>query len=90
MLIHEVMHVAGIDAIVASLPNAATVREHLIASRTPTYDVGEVAKKARVKELALTHLVPGDNTKITDETWTDEPRRDFNGDVALGEDLMKV
>jgi hypothetical protein len=68
MLIHEVMHVVGIDAIVARLPNTATVREHLIAI----------------------HLVPGDNTKITDEMCTDEPRRDFNGDVALGEDPMRV
>ncbi len=90
VLIHEVMHVPSINSIVASLPNATTVREHLIASHTPTYDIGRVAKEARVKKLILTHLVPGDNPKITDEMWTDEPRRDFNGEVVLGQDLMVV
>lgn len=90
VLLHEVIHVPGIDAIVASLPNAATLREHLIASHTPTYDVGRVAKEARVKKLVLTHLVPGDNPRIPDEAWTDEPRRAFNGEVVLGQDLMRL
>jgi ribonuclease BN (tRNA processing enzyme) len=88
VLLHEVLWVPGIDAIVASLPNAATLREHLIASHTPTYDVGRVAKEARVKKLVLTHLVPGDNPNVPDEAWTDEPRRAFNGEVVLGRDLM--
>ncbi len=90
VLLHEVIYVPGIDAIVASLPNAATLREHLIASHTPTYDVGRVAKEARVKKLVLTHLVPGDNPRIPDEAWTDEPRRAFNGEVVLGQDLMRL
>jgi ribonuclease BN (tRNA processing enzyme) len=90
VLIHEVMHVPSIDSIVASLPNAATVREHLIASHTPTYDVGKVASAARVKKLVLTHLVPGDNPRVTNEMWTDEARHDFSGEVVLGEDLMLV
>ena len=90
VLLHEVIYVPGIDAIVASLPNAATLREHLIASHTPTHDVGRVAKEARVKKLVLTHLVPGDNPRIPDEAWTDEPRRMFNGEVVLGQDLMRL
>jgi ribonuclease BN (tRNA processing enzyme) len=90
VLLHEVIYVPGIDAIVASLPNAATLREHLIASHTPTYDVGRVAKEARVKKLVLTHLVPGDNPRIPDEAWTDEPRRAFDGEVVLGQDLMRL
>jgi ribonuclease BN (tRNA processing enzyme) len=90
VLLHEVLHVPGIDAIVASLPNAATLREHLIASHTPTHDVGRVAKGAGVKKLVLTHLVPGDDPRIPDEAWTDEPRRAFNGEVVLGQDLMRL
>ena len=90
VLLHEVIYVPGIDAIVASLPNAATLREHLIASHTPTGDVGRVAKEARVKKLVLTHLVPGDNPRIPDSAWTDEPRSAFNGEVVLGQDLMRL
>ena len=89
VLLHEVIHVPGIDAIVASLPNAATLREHLIASHTPTGDVGRVAKEAWVKKPVLTQLVPGDNPRIPDEAWTDEPRRAFDGGV-LGQDLMRA
>ena len=81
---------SAIDAIVSSLPNAATLREHLIASHTPTYDVGRVAKEARVRTLVLTHLVPGDNPNVPDEAWTDEPRRAFGGEVVLGLDLMRL
>lgn len=90
VLLHEVIWAPGIDAIVASLPNAATLREHLIASHTPTGDVGRVAKEARVGKLVLTHLVPGDDPEIPDEAWTDEPRRAFNGEVVLGRDLMRL
>jgi ribonuclease BN (tRNA processing enzyme) len=90
VLLHEVLYVPGIDAIVASLPNAATLREHLVASHTLTYDVGRVAKEARVKTLVLTHLVPGDDPRVPDEAWTDEPRRDFDGEVVLGRDLMRL
>ena len=41
-------------------------------------------------KLILTHLVPGDDPKITDEMWIDEPRRDFKGEVVLGLDLIVV
>ncbi len=88
VLIHEVLYVPGVDRLVARVPNAATLREHLIASHTPTYDVGKVAKEARVKRLILTHLVPGDDPEITEEMWTEEARRDFGGEVVLGQDLM--
>ncbi len=43
-----------------------------------------------MKKLVLTHLVPGDNPRIPDEAWTDEPRRAFNGEVVLGQDLMRL
>lgn len=90
VLIHEVIYVPGVDRLVARVPNAATMREHLIASHTPTYDVGKVAKEARVRKLVLTHLVPGDDPAITEENWTEEARKDFGGEVVLAQDLMLV
>ncbi len=73
---------SGIGAIVASPPNTATPREYLIASHTPTDDVGRVAKEARVKTPVLAHLVPGCDPRIPDEAWSDEPRRAFDGEGA--------
>lgn len=90
VLLHEVLYVPGVERLLARVPNAATLRDHLIASHTPTYDLGRVAREARVRKLVLTHLVPGDDPGITDEMWTAEVRRDFNGEVVLGQDLMRL
>jgi ribonuclease BN (tRNA processing enzyme) len=90
VLLHEVIHAPSIGAIVASLPNAATLREHLLASHTPTGEVGRVAREAGVKKLVLTHLVPGGEPSLPYEAWTDEPRQAFNGEAVLGEDLMRL
>jgi ribonuclease BN (tRNA processing enzyme) len=90
VLIHEVLYVPGIERLLARVPNAATLRDHLIASHTPTYDLGRVAKEARVKKLILTHFVPGDDPTITDEMWTEDVRKDFAGEIVVGQDLMAV
>jgi ribonuclease BN (tRNA processing enzyme) len=90
VLVHEVLYVPGVDKLLARVPNAATLREHLINSHTPTYDLGRVAREARVKKLVLSHLVPGDDPSITDEMWTEDLRRDFNGEIVVGQDLMVV
>ena len=39
-----------------SVPNAATLREHLLASHTLPEDVGHVAAAAGVKTLVLSHI----------------------------------
>ncbi|MDQ4059675.1 MAG: MBL fold metallo-hydrolase [Pseudomonadota bacterium] len=90
VLVHEVLYVPGVDKMLARVPNAATLKEHLIASHTPTYDLGRVAREAQVKTLVLTHLVPGDDLTITDEMWTADVRKDFAGEIIVGQDLMVV
>lgn len=50
-------------------------------------DVGKVAAKAKVKQLALTHLIPGD---LPDEAWLREVRRSYQGPTVIGHDLQKV
>ena len=90
VLLHEVMHLAGIDRIVARTPGAARLREHLLAAHTTTAEVGKVAAAAGVKALVLNHLVPGDDPAITDEMWRAEPAADFGGDVIVGQDLQVI
>ena len=67
MLVHEVMHLPSLDSLVASLPNAKTLREHLIASHTTTEQVGGIAAAAGVKTLVLSHFVPGGFPFLKDE-----------------------
>jgi ribonuclease BN (tRNA processing enzyme) len=90
VLVHEVMHVPSIEQLIAAEPNAKTLRQHLLASHTTTEQVGEVAAKARVKTLVLSHFVPGGFPFVPDATWVSEVRRHFSGRVIVGKDLLEV
>ena len=90
VLVHEVLYVPGLEGLAARDPGAGRLREHLIASHTPTTEVGRIAAAAGVKALVLSHFVPGDDPWITDEMWTEGIRRYFKGDVVVGRDLMAL
>lgn len=90
VLVHEVMHLGGLEKLLKRVPNPAALREHLIASHTVPEDVGKIAAAARVKTLVLSHLVPGDDPTITDEMWTEGVKKHFNGRIIVGKDLMEV
>jgi ribonuclease BN (tRNA processing enzyme) len=90
VLVHEVMHLGGVGRLLARVPNAATLRKHLIDSHTTTEQVGRVAVEARVKTLVLSHLVPGDDPSITDAMWTEDVRKNFQGEIIVGRDLMTI
>jgi len=90
VLVHEVMHLGGLDRLLARNPNAPTLRKHLIDSHTTTEQVGRVAAEARVKTLVLSHLVPGDDPSITDAMWTEDVRKNFSGEIVVGRDLMTI
>ncbi len=88
VLVHEVMHLRGIEKLVASHPDAKRLRAHLLASHTTTEEVGKIAATAELGVLVLNHLVPGDDASISDDEWLSAPRADFAGPVHLGYDLM--
>lgn len=90
VLVHEVIYVPGVDAMVKRVPNAATLKEHLLASHTTPEDVGRIAAAAGVKTLVLSHFVPGDDPTITDAMWTEGVRKHFNGRIIVGKDLMVI
>jgi ribonuclease BN (tRNA processing enzyme) len=90
VLIHEAMYVPAVDRLVTQAPNAPRLMEHILASHTSTDDVGRIAAEAGVKTLVLSHLIPGDDTSITDEQWAEGARKHFNGRVVVGRDLMEI
>jgi ribonuclease BN (tRNA processing enzyme) len=89
-LVHEVMYLPGVDALAKRVPNAVTLREHLLASHTTTDDVGRIAVEAQVKNLVLNHFVPGDDPSITDAMWIEGVRKHYKGNIVVGKDLMSV
>lgn len=90
VLVHEAMYVPAIDRLVANVPNASTLKKHLLASHTAVEDCGRVAEATGVRTLVLSHLIPADDPAVTDRMWLDAARAHFRGTVVLGKDLMEI
>ena len=90
VLVHEVMHLEGLDRLLSRVPNAPSLRKHLIESHTTTEQLGRVAAEAGVRTLVLSHFVPGDDPSITDAMWSEGVRKNFFGEIVVGRDLMMI
>jgi ribonuclease BN (tRNA processing enzyme) len=90
VLVHEALYRPAVDRLVARVPNAATLKKHIIDSHTAVEDCGRVAAAAGVKTLVLSHLVPADDPEVTDQVWLEAARLHFKGRVIVGKDLMEI
>ncbi len=90
VLVHETLYLPAVDRLVASIPNAATLRKHIVDSHTSAEDAGRVAQAAGVKTLVLSHFVPSDDPSITSEMWASAAAAHFTGRVIVGKDLMEI
>ena len=90
VLVHEALYVPAVDRLVARVPNAATLKKHIIDSHTAVEDCARVATAAGVKTLVLSHLVPADDPTVTEQTWLEAARPHFSGRIVVGRDLMEV
>ncbi|HEY7192810.1 MAG TPA: MBL fold metallo-hydrolase [Gemmatimonadales bacterium] len=90
VLVHEAMFLPAVDRLVARVPNATTLKRHLLASHTSAEDCGWVAAAAGVRKLVLSHFVPPDDPLVTEQMWIDAARRHFSGEIVAGRDLMEI
>jgi ribonuclease BN (tRNA processing enzyme) len=90
VLVHSVMYPAAIDRLVGRVPNAAALKESILAHQTSAEDAGRIAQAAGVKTLVLSHLVPADDPQITDQMWIEAAQSRFQGKVIFGRDLLEV
>ena len=51
VLVHEMMHLGGVESLLKRVPNAATLRVNLLRHHTSTEDVGRVAAAAGVQVI---------------------------------------
>jgi ribonuclease BN (tRNA processing enzyme) len=86
LLVHEVIDIDRLAARLSTLPNGEAVRNHLASSHSSPEQVGTTATKAGVRQVALTHLVPGD-FEVPDDEWEARVRTTFDGEVLCGVDL---
>ena len=90
ILVHEALYVPAVDRLVASVPNASTLKKHIVESHTSAEDCGRIAQAAGVKTLVLSHFVPAEDPLVTDAMWSDAAGRHFGGRVIVGRDLMEL
>ena len=86
VLVHEVIDVDALTQRIARLPNYEAVRNHLASSHTAPEQVGEIATRAGVGTLVLSHLVPGD-FEISEQEWEARVQPHFDGEIVCGVDL---
>jgi ribonuclease BN (tRNA processing enzyme) len=86
VLVHEVMDVELLTARLLDLPNYDAVRNHLAAAHSSPEQVGDIATRAGVRTLVLSHLAPGDG-EPSDHEWEERVRAHFAGEVVCGADL---
>ena len=90
VLVHDALFPAGVDRLVAKVPNAATLKQSILSHHTTAEDAGRVAQAAGVKTLVLSHFVPPDDPAITDDMWLAAARTHFRGTVIVGKDLLEI
>ena len=90
VLVHSVMYPAAIDRLVAKVPNAAALKDSILAHQTSAEAAGRMAREAGVKTLVLSHFVPPDDPEVTEPMWAAAAGRHFRGTVIVGRDLLEV
>ena len=70
-------------------PTTPPLRNHLAAAHSSPEQVGDIATRARVRTLVLSHLVPGDGDP-SDEEWVARVRPHFDGEIVCGVDLDEL
>ena len=91
LLIHEAMLEAGIPPLVARVGNGDDrLLKHLYASHTSATDAAKIATLARVKALALNHLLPSDDPNFTSKHWRQAVELEWSGPFYLGADGLRI
>jgi ribonuclease BN (tRNA processing enzyme) len=90
VLVHDALFEPAIDRMVARVPNAQSLKRSILSHHTSAEDAGRVASEAGVKMLVLSHLIPADDPDVTEQMWIDAARRNFNGEIVVGKDLLEI
>jgi ribonuclease BN (tRNA processing enzyme) len=91
VLVHDALYdAAAVDRIVAAVPNAARLRESILSHHTTAEDAGRIARRAGVRTLVLSHLIPAEDPLVTEQMWIDAARKHFDGTIVVGKDLLEI
>lgn len=88
--VSEAVLVSGVEKLSQRIGNGSTLAEAIISHHATAEEIGDIAEKANVKNLIITHLVPADDPEITDQDWIDAVKINYSGPVTIAHDLLKV
>lgn len=78
----------------AAKGNPNNIWRHVADTHSTPGDVGRVAREAKVKTVVLNHLLPGGTAtgrlNFPVSTFIDGVRKEFDGEVIVGSDLMVI
>jgi ribonuclease Z len=84
LLVHEVCRRQAMQAAIAG-----TVFENIFSYHADSVELGDMAERAGVPRLVLTHLIPQPNDENDEAAFADDVRRGgYTGDLTVGRDLM--
>ncbi len=90
--IYDEMEALNRKAAAAGNPN--NVWRHVAETHSTPGDVGRTAREAKVKTVVLNHLLPGTTREgelnFPVSTFIDGVRKEFDGEVIVGNDLMVI
>lgn len=90
ILVHEALLPEHVDAMIGPLPNAEALKASIMSHHTTAEQAGEIAQRAGVGMLVLSHLIPAEDPAIPDEAWIAAAAKTYSGRIVVGRDLMEI
>ncbi|WP_276356466.1 MBL fold metallo-hydrolase [Cohnella caldifontis] len=89
LLVHEAYNKPWLDALIARYPEHEKALSNPAKYHTTTLEAAEIARRAGVKHLVLTHHIPAPAADETaEEAYIAGMRKIFTGAITVGRDLM--
>ena len=91
LLVHEAMLEKALPALVARVGNGSDrLMIHLRRSHSPAGDAADIATRAGVARLALSHLIPSDDADYGPADWHSAVEGRWDGPLFLGHDGLRI
>lgn len=91
LLIHEAMLAEALGPLMARIGNGDDrLMEHWLRAHTLASDAARIAAEAKVKTLALHHLIPSDDPDYGPDNWRASVQEHWSGPLHVGWDGLRI
>jgi len=91
ILVHEAYSMKWLERGLKNNPSLEKIITNIVNYHSSTMEVAEIAKKARVKHLVFTHLMPDPSPLwYFEKDWARSVSDIYDGNITVGRDLMEV